>query len=571
MNESTSVAAAEYQELPAVPARFGLVFAALMAAMLLASLDQMIVSTALPTIVGELRGVKHMGWVTTAYILAATVAMPVYGRIGDLVGRKELFLGGISAFLLGSVIAGAARDMNVLIVGRGIQGLGGGGLMITSQAIVADLVPPRQRARYLAPMGAVFGLSCVAGPLLGGWFTDGAGWRWAFWINLPVGAVALAVSAVALRLPRRGARVAFDHRGFVLMATAVTCTVLVAEWGGTDYSWSDPHILLTASGGLLAWVLFFRSQRRVEGSRRRTPQPLVPLWLFRSRIFDIATLIGLLVVGIGMFAIVGYLPTYLQMVYGVSATESGLLLLPMVFGMFATAGPSARAMSTTGRYKIFPIVGTVLVGVAASSMSTMDTTTSLVLVCLYVLVLGAGLGLVMQPVVLAVQNDFPVSEVGTATSANNFFREIGATLGTAAVGAVFTHRLTDRLGARFGNVTGNSDDIGSLTPALVRALPKPVHDEVVLAYQQALTPVFAYLLPLFAVALALAFALPEKELSDGGEDLSTVPARGRPPVRPPSDHHRVAPPVPRSERWFRRVGPQTDVPGGGAPRYPGRG
>ncbi|MEV0639395.1 MDR family MFS transporter [Streptomyces sp. NPDC050619] len=520
MHDSPQAVEAEDQESSGAPPRFGLVFAALMAAMLLASLDQTIVSTALPTIVGELHGVRHMAWVTTAYILAATVAMPVYGRLGDLIGRKALFLGGIGAFLAGSVIAGAAPDMTVLIVGRGIQGLGGGGLMITSQAIIADLVPPRRRARYMAPIGAVFGLSCVAGPLLGGWFTDGIGWRWAFWINLPVGAVALAVSAFALRLPRRATRIAFDYRGFVLMAAAVTCTVLVADWGGTDYAWSDPLILAMVAGGLLAWLLFFLSQRRdAAPGHRRVAQPVIPLWLFRSRIFVIATLTGLLVVGIGMFAIVGYLPTYLQMVYGVSATDSGLLLLPMVAGMFFTAGPSARMMSTTGRYKTFPIVGTALVGVAAALMSTMDTATSLVLVCGYVFVLGAGLGLVMQPLVLAVQNDFPVSEVGTATAANNFFREIGATLATAAVGAVFTHRLTDRLAERLGGgFTGAADDTDSLTPALVRSLPGKVQDAVVLAYQQALTPVFRYLVPVFALGLVLAFALPERKLSDGAGD-----------------------------------------------------
>lgn len=530
MHDSPPAVAAKESDSSGAPRHFGLIFAALMAAMLLASLDQTIVSTALPTIVGELHGVNHMAWVTTAYILAATVAMPVYGRLGDLLGRKALFLGGICAFLAGSVIAGAAQDMTWLIVGRGVQGLGGGGLMITSQAIVADLVPPRQRARYMAPIGAVFGLSSVVGPLLGGWFTDGIGWRWAFWINLPVGAVALAVGAVALRLPRRSVKVAFDYLGFVLMAAAVTCTVLVADWGGTDYAWSDPLILELAAGGVLAWVLFFLSQRRAG-------EPIIPLWLFRSRIFNIATLISLLVIGIGLFATVGYLPTYLQMVYGVSATESGLLLLPMVVGMFFTAGPSGRMMSANGRYKAFPVVGTVLVGVAALLMSTMDTGTSLVLVGVYVFLLGAGFGLVMQPLVLAVQNDFPGSDVGTATSANNFFREIGATLGTAAVGAVFTHRLTEQLGERLGGASaGAVGDTHSLTPALVRALPEKVQDAVVLAYQQALTPVFRYLVPVFALGLVLAFLLPEKRLTDGhdepGADATpsrpeeTVPARG---------------------------------------------
>jgi EmrB/QacA subfamily drug resistance transporter len=494
-------------EEPALPPHFKLIFAGLMSAMLLASLDQTIVSTALPTIVGELDGVRHMAWVTTAYILAATIAMPVYGRLGDLLGRKTLFLGGIGVFILGSVVAGVAPDMATLIIGRGIQGLGGGGLMITSQAIIADLVPPRQRARYMAPMGAVFGLSAVAGPLLGGWFTDHADWRWAFWINLPIGAVAFAVCAFALRLPRRAVRVSIDYTGIVLMAAAVSCTVLVATWGGTEYPWSDPLILGLAAGGAVAWVLFFLSQRRAA-------EPVIPLRLFRSRIFNISTLIGMVVIGIGMFAVLGYMPTYLQMVYGASATESGLLLLPMVAGLMGTAIPSGNLMSRTGRYRVYPIAGTAVVGVTSLLMSTLDTDTSLVVVCGYLFLLGAGIGVMMQPLVLAVQNDFPAADVGTATSANNFFREIGATLGTAMVGALFTHRLTDQLGARLtpedAAAVGETD---SLTPALVHALPDRLQDAVVASYQHALTPVFGYLVPVFVVGLVLAFVLPEKELS----------------------------------------------------------
>lgn len=519
MSDSTPAVEAEEHNSSGTPRRFGLIFAALMAAMLLGSLDQTIVSTALPTIVGELHGVNHMAWVTTAYILAATIAMPVYGRLGDLLGHKALFLGGIGVFLAGSVVAGAAQDMTMLIIGRAVQGLGGGGLMITSQAVIADLVPPRQRARYMAPIGAVFGLSSVVGPLLGGWFTDGIGWRWCFWINLPVGALALAIGAYALRVPRRAVKVVFDYVGFALMAAAVTCTVLVTTWGGTQYSWSDPLIIGMAVGGLLTWVLFFLSQRRAK-------EPIIPLWLFRSRIFNTATLIGLLVVGIGMFAIIGYLPTYLQMVYGLSATESGLLLIPMVVGMMATALPSGRLMSSTGRYKIFPIVGTVLVCVAALLMSTLDTETSLVLVCVYVFLLGAGLGGTMQPLVLAVQNDFPASDVGTATSANNFFREIGSTLGTAAVGSVFAHRLADQLAERLpADAAGPVGDTHSLTPALVHSLPDKIQDAVILAYQHALTPVFRYLVPVFLLGLLLAFLLPEKKLADGNDnDPEVTPA-----------------------------------------------
>jgi EmrB/QacA subfamily drug resistance transporter len=495
----------------ALPNRFGLVFAGLMTVMLLASLDQTIVATALPTIVGELHGVSHMAWVTTAYILAATISMPVYGRVGDLIGRKTLFLSAISVFLVGSAVAGMAQNMTVLILGRGIQGLGGGGLMILSQTIIADLVPPRQRAKYMAPIGAVFGLSAVAGPLLGGWFTDSIGWRWAFWINLPVGLFALAVCSVALRLPRRAVKVSLDYLGIALMAAAVTCTVLVATWGGTTYEWSDPVILWLAVGGVAAWVLFFAAQRRAA-------EPVIPLWLFRSRIFNLATLIALIVVGVGMFAVIGYLPTYLQMVYGYGATESGLLLIPMVVGIMAAALPSGQLISKTGRYKIFPIVGSAIVAGTSLLMSTLDVDTSVVVLCAYVFLLGAGIGLLMQTLVLAVQNDFPTANVGTATSANNFFREIGATLGTAAVGAIFSNRLTTQLTDTLPpQGAGAVGDVNSLTPTMVHTLPKELQDTIVAAYQHALVPVFAYLAPVFVIGLVLAFILPEKKLADTNE------------------------------------------------------
>lgn len=502
----------------ALPRHFGLIFASLMVAMLLAALDQTIVSTAMPTIVGELNGVSHMAWVTTAYILAATIGMPVYGKLGDLMGRKAVFLSAIVVFMVGSALAGIAQDMTLLVVGRAVQGLGGGGLMITCQAIIADLVPPRQRAKYMAPMGAVFGLASVAGPLLGGWFTDSADWRWCFWINLPLGALALAVCVIWMKLPRRSVKVAFDYAGFVLMSAAVTCTVLVATWGGTEYDWTDPVILGLGVGGVVAWIVFFV----VEG---KVAEPVIPLSIFRSRIFTIATLIGMLVIGVGMFAVVGYLPTYLQMVYGKSATEAGLLMLPMVVGIMGTALPSGALISRNGRYRVYPIAGAALTGVAIFLMSTLTVSDSLWVVCAYVFLLGAGIGLLMQTLVLAVQNDFPVSEVGTATSANNFFREIGATLGSAAVGAVFASRLTDRLAETLpASATQAVGDSESLTPAAVRAMPEEVRTLVVDAYQHALTPVFLYLMPVFVIGLVLAFVLPEKVLSDTNTPGADAPA-----------------------------------------------
>jgi EmrB/QacA subfamily drug resistance transporter len=500
------------------------VYVGLMIAMLLASLDQMIVATALPTIVGELHGIQHLAWVTTAYILAATIVMPVYGRLGDLIGRKTVFLTGIAAFLVGSAVAGLAQNMTVLIIGRVVQGIGGGGLMITSQAIIADLVPPRDRAKYMAPLGAVFSLASVAGPLLGGWLTDGIGWRWAFWLNMPLGLFVFVACAARLRLPRSTAKVVVDFLGITLMAVAVTCTVLVATWGGTRYAWSDPRILALATVGLVVWTVFFLCQRRAK-------EPVIPLRLFRSRIFNYSTLIGMIVIGIGMFAIVGYLPTYLQMVYGMSATASGLMLLPMVIGITAGAVVSGHRVSKTGRYKVYPLVGTFVVAVAALLMSTLDVDTALFVICVHLLLLGIGVGLMMQVLVLAIQNDFPVQDVGTVTSANGFFREIGATLGTAAVGALFTHRLAGQLAERVPadavTAVGNTD---SITPALVRSLPDGAQDAVILAYQHALTPVFWYVVPLLAVALVLAFLLPEKKLAGPpGAPMGGIP-EGPPPI-----------------------------------------
>lgn len=501
-------------EPTSVPRHFGLIFASLMIAMLLGALDQTIVSTALPTIVGELDGVSHMAWVTTAYILAATIGMPVYGKVGDMLGRKAVFLTGIAVFILGSGLAGAAQSMTLLVIGRAVQGLGGGGLMITSQAIIADLVPPRQRAKYMAPMGAVFGLASVAGPLLGGWFTDSSDWRWCFWINLPLGALALAICAFGMRLPRRPVKAVFDYAGFLLMAAAVACTVLVATWGGNDYDWSDPVILGLAAAGVVAWVLFFVTEGRVA-------EPIIPPAIFRSRIFNIATLIGLLVIGVGMFAVVGYLPTYLQMVYGKTATEAGLLMLPMVVGIMSTAISSGALISRTGRYRVYPIAGSVVTGVAVFLMSTLGVGDSIVLVCVYVFLMGAGVGLLMQTLVLAVQNDFPATEVGTATSSNNFFREIGATLGTAAVGSVFASRLTDQLASALpGKAAASVGGSESLTPALVHALPAQTRTLVVDAYQHALTPVFLYLTPVFVIGLVLALILPEKPLADTQPDAA---------------------------------------------------
>ncbi|GAB3209312.1 MDR family MFS transporter [Marinactinospora thermotolerans] len=486
------------------------VFAALMVAMLLGSLDQTILSTALPTIVGELGGVNHMLWVTTAYILAATITMPVYGKLGDLVGRKNLFILSLLLFLAGSVIGGAASGMTGLIAGRAVQGLGGGGLMILSQAIIADIIPARERGRYMGVMGSVFAVSSVLGPILGGWFTEGIGWRWAFWINIPLGALAVLAAVVFLRpSPAPEERPRLDVAGLVTMAIAVTSVVLFTSWGGTEYEWDSPVIIGLGVAFVVAGAAFVLVERRAA-------EPIIPLHLFADRNFNLSTIAGLFI-ALAMFGAVGYLPTYLQMVSGLDATNAGFLMLPMMAAVLITSTGSGFLVSATGRYKWLPIVGMLVVTGGLLLMSTMTVDTSLPVICLYLAVVGAGIGMGMQILVLVVQNAFPASEVGTATAANNFFREIGASLGSAVVGALFTSRLTSLLGGHgeavsVGGAHGAVDQ-NSLTPAAVNAMDAPVKEFIVSSYNEALTPVFLYIAPLMVLSAVILCFIKEKPLA----------------------------------------------------------
>ncbi|MCU1575118.1 MAG: transporter [Micrococcaceae bacterium] len=483
-----------------------LVFAGLMVTMLLASLDQTIFSTALPTIVGELNGVDHTLWVTTAYILASTVMLPVYGKLGDLIGRKGLFIGAISLFIVGSIIGGLAQDMTWLITGRGVQGLGGGGLMILSQAIIADVVTARERGRYMGIMGGVFALSSVAGPLLGGWFTEGIGWRWAFWMNVPLGALAIASAAFFLRLPvtaRRRPRL--DVLGMLLLAIASTCLVLVTTWGGTTYDWNSLTIIALIIGTVSAAVLFVVAERRAA-------EPIMPMHLFRDRNFNLTTGAGL-IIGIAMFGALAYLPTYLQMVTGANATEAGFLMIPMMAALLVTSIVSGQLVSRTGRYKWLPITGTAIVALSLVLLSTMTPAMPIWVLCCYLAVMGIGLGLSMQILILIVQNSFPVSQVGTATASNNYFRQIGASLGSAIVGSLFVARLTDLLGQRLGGAGSAAGSSNSFTPSAVKELPAAVRDTIVGAYNDALTPVFLYMVPLVVLAVVLLCFIHEKPLA----------------------------------------------------------
>jgi EmrB/QacA subfamily drug resistance transporter len=483
------------------------VFAGLMVAMLLASLDQMIFSTALPTIVGELHGVNHMLWVTTAYILASTITLPIYGKLGDLVGRKGLFIVAIALFIVGSVIGALAPDMTWLIGGRAVEGLGGGGLMILAQAIIADVVPARERGRYMGVMGGVFALSSVAGPLLGGWFTEGIGWRWAFWMNIPLGIAAIASAMFFLHLPKTtGPRPRLDVAGMVLLAAASTGLVLFTTWGGTTYSWGSPLIIAL----IVATAMAVAALVAVE---RRAAEPIMSPHLFKDRNFKLTTIAGL-ITGIAMFGAMAYLPTYLQMVTGAGATKAGLLMIPMMIGLLVTSVVSGQLVSKTGRYKWLPIVGTLLVALSLVLLSTMTPTLAVWVLCSYLAVMGIGLGMSMQILILIVQNSFPISQVGTATASNNYFRQIGASLGSAVVGSLFVTRLAALLAGRMSDAGGAAaGSSNAFTPDVVRALPVAVRNVVVGAYSDALTPVFLYMVPLVLIAVVLLCFVQEKPLA----------------------------------------------------------
>jgi EmrB/QacA subfamily drug resistance transporter len=483
--------------------RIGAVFAGLLVAMLLSSLDQTIFSTALPTIVGELNGVDHMLWVTTAYLVAATIMMPIYGKLGDLLGRKSIFIVALALFLLGSIVGGLATDMTWLIVGRAIQGLGGGGLMILSQAIIADVVPVRERSKYMGVMGGVFGISSVIGPLLGGWFTESIGWRWAFWINIPLGLVAIAFAVLFLKLPKHDVKVRLDIWGILTMAVAVTSIILVTSWGGTQYDWNSPTILVLIVLAVLASAAFVLAEYRAA-------EPIIPLKLFKSRNFVLATAAGL-VIGVAMFGALAYLPTYLQMVTGVNATVSGFMMIPMVVGLMVSAIGTGQIAARTGRYKWMPLASMVVIGITLTLLSTLTVATPLGLLLTYLFLLGLGIGLGMQILILMVQNSFPNREVGTATAANNFFREIGASLGGAIVGALFTSRLTALLADRLPS-SGGEVDTKSFTPAAVNALPGAIRDIIVGSYNDALTPVFLMLVPMVLVGFILLLFVKEVPL-----------------------------------------------------------
>ncbi|MFF9910696.1 DHA2 family efflux MFS transporter permease subunit [Streptomyces sp. NPDC013457] len=480
---------------------------ALLLGMLLAALDQTIVATALPTIVSELGGMEHLSWVVTAYILASTAGTPLWGKLGDQYGRKKLFQSAIVIFLVGSALCGVAQNMPQLIGFRALQGLGGGGLMVLSMAVVGDLVSPRERGKYQGLFGAVFGASSVLGPLLGGLFTQHLSWRWVFYINLPIGIVALFVIATVLHIPVRSTRHTIDYLGTFLIASVATCLVLVASLGGNTWAWGSPQIIGLAVLGavLLAWFVY------VE---RRAAEPVLPLKLFRIRTFTLVSLISF-VVGFAMFGALTYLPTFLQVVQGVTPTVSGIHMLPMVLGMFITSTVSGQIVSRTGRWKVFPIAGTgvtalglLLLNELTEASSTWETSA-----CFFVF--GVGLGLVMQVLVLVVQNAVSYQDLGVATSGATFFRSIGASFGVAIFGTIFTNRLNTRLDAALAGQPlppGTGPDQIAADPRAISELPTELQPSVVHAYASSITDVFLYAVPVVLVAFVVAWFLKEDKL-----------------------------------------------------------
>lgn len=492
--------------------RIWLIFSALVAGMFLSSLDQMIVSTALPTIVGELNGVAHQSWLVTVYILAAAIVMPLYGKFGDLFGRRWLLLGAIALFTLASVGATFTPSFGWLVVFRGIQGLGGGGLMILAMAVIADIVPAKDRAKYMGPMGGVFGLAAIAGPLLGGWFTEGPGWRWCFAINIPIGIIAFAIAFFALQLPSHKSDRPIDVGGIVTMIVATSGLVLFTSWTSISsdgrYDWSNPWLLGLSALTVLATVAFIMIELRVK-------EPILPLRLFQNQTFSLTTVIGF-VLGLGMFAAIGFLPTYLQMSKGASVTESGLLLIPMMVGMMSMSILSGLRINKTGKYRIFPIVGMIVATIGLVMLTQLTATTPLWQFELVVFVMGSGMGLVMQNIVLAVQNAVDPHEIGVATSANSFFREIGGSMGSALFGTIYASRLKDGLSSVFaGGTTGGGE--ASLTPSVVNGLATTnpeLHHGIITAYADALAPAFWYLVPFLAIGFVVALFLKQLKLSN---------------------------------------------------------
>jgi EmrB/QacA subfamily drug resistance transporter len=496
--------------------RLHVVLGALMLVMLLASLDQTIVSTALPTIVGELGGLEHISWVVTAYLLAITVATPLYGKLGDLYGRKVVLQAALVIFLVGSALCGLAQGMTELIVFRAIQGLGGGGLMVSAQAAIGDVVSPRDRGRYMGLFGAVFGVSSVAGPLIGGFFTSTLSWRWIFYINIPLGIAAIAALTVALPGVAERVHHAIDYVGATLLAVGLSAIVLMTSLGGNSYAWGSPEIVALGVVGVAGLVAFVFAESRAA-------EPILPLRLFRIGVFRTTGAIGF-VIGFALFGALTYLPLFQQVVRGDSPTESGLQLIPVMAGVLIGSIGSGQIISATGRYKLFPILGTATATVGMLMLAQLDAGTSTLYGIAAMFVMGLGLGLVMQVLVLAVQNAVDYTDLGVATSGATLFRSMGGSLGTALLGAIFTNRLSHELAGTPAAQVGS----GSLDPSSLRDLPPAIRDAFTGAFTDALSTVFIVAAAIVFVAFLLSWLIEERPLRETVETAGVGEAFAHP-------------------------------------------
>ena len=494
-----------------------LAFGGVMLGLFLAALDQTIVATALPTIVAELHGFEHLSWVVTAYLLTSTVTVPLYGKLSDLYGRRVLFLAAIVIFLVGSVLAGLAQDMTQLIVFRGVQGVGAGGILAMSLIVVGDLFSPRERGRYQGFTGAVFGSSSVIGPLLGGFLSDNVSWRWIFYINIPIGAVALVVIAATMHLPTHRSEHRIDWAGASVLTAGVTCLLLVAVWGGTTYPWTSQPILGLALAGLVLTAVFVWIERRAV-------EPILPLGLFRNGVFAVSN-VAVTLVGAAMFGVIVYIPVFVQAVIGASATNSGITLIPLMLAIVVGVVASGQIITRTGRYKVFPVAGSAIGLVGFLLLTRMDVNTSMLQATLIMVVIGLGLGQIIQTYTLAVQNGVDRSQLGIATAATQFFRSIGGTFGVAAMGALLTTRLTHELGARLGDAAARIDPQGLLEPGGGVGVPPELLGGVREALAASLHTVFVAGVPIMALALLCSILLKEIPLRtvahvQGGADLA---------------------------------------------------
>jgi EmrB/QacA subfamily drug resistance transporter len=482
-----------------------------MAGMLLFALDQGIVGTALPRIVSELGGLDKLSWVVTAYLLTSTATTPLWGKISDLYGRRLIFQVAIVIFLAGSALSGLSQNMGQLIGFRAVQGVGGGGLFAIALSIIGDVIPPRERGRYQGYFGAVFGVSSVAGPLLGGWLTDGPGWRWIFYINLPVGLAALVVTSMVLRMPVIRRQHKIDYLGAATIVGAVTCLLLYLDWRGNDYGWTDPFALALLAGTVLLAGLFVAIERRAD-------EPIIPMRLFRNPVFSVGNLFAFLA-GVAMFGTIIFLPVYLQAVKGFSPTESGLALLPAIVGIFSTSITSGQLITRTGRYKIFPVIGAVVMTVAMFLLSRLGVDTPFWQVALYEYLFGAGLGFTMQTIVTAVQNSVEYRDMGAATSSTTFFRQMGGSVGAAVFGAVLSSRLTHYLIEQLAKAGVQPGAGGPKVEAndvqAIQHLGEPIKSVVLWAFTHALDDVFLVGVPFMVAAVVVALMLKEVPLRTG--------------------------------------------------------